>query len=107
MRKLIVLAALATLPAHADIFATGGIKGDSDGKTVLLTDACSLDLAKFERNHNLSLGDAQRAFYYTGEGLTQEGCWKSEAGSVVLVWPAENILRRWPIRNFKLERRDW
>ena len=30
---------------------------------------------------------------------------KKEAGSVLLIWPTESVVRRWPIANFKLAKR--
>lgn len=91
-------------PAFADVFAVGGMKGDSGGRTVLTTEPCmeKIDTLKLGTNKG-ALEGMRRAFYYTGDGRTNDGCWKHEAGSVLLVWPSENVIRRWPVKNFKIE----
>ena len=98
------LAATLATTAHADVFATGPMADDRDGRVVLTTELCTQKL------DTLALGTTKptvegmrRAFYYTGAGVTNEGCWKHEAGTVLLVWPTENTIRRRPIKNFKLE----
>jgi len=106
--KTMTLAAIAALTlttaAHADTFAVGGVKGDSKGRTVLTTEPCGFNADSFQVGISKALlGNMRRAFYYTSNGMTNEGCWKHDAGTIVLVWPTENIMRRWPIKNFKLE----
>ena len=91
-------------PAFADVFAVGGVKGDSAGRTVLTTEPCNQKMDTFTLGTTKATADGmRRVFYYTRDGLTSEGCWKHEAGTVLLVWPSENIIRRWPIKNFKIE----
>jgi hypothetical protein len=96
--------AVSMTPAFAEVFAVGGVKGDSAGRTVLTTEPCN------QKIDNFSLGTSKatttgmrRAFYYTGSGMTNEGCWKHEAGTILLVWPTENVMRRFPVKNFKIE----
>ena len=108
--KTTTLAAIAALTlttaAHADTFAVGGVKGDSKGRTVLTTEPCGFKADSFQVGiSKATLGDMRRAFYYTSDGGTNEGCWRHDAGTVVLVWPTENIMRRWPVANFKLAER--
>ena len=105
MRNLIMAATVAASisAAHGETFAIGGVKGDSKGRTVLTTEPCEFKMDSFQLGTNKALlGKMNRAFYYTGDGMTNEGCWKHDAGTVVLVWPTENIMRRWPIGNFKI-----
>jgi len=105
MRNLIIAATLAASvsAAHADTFAIGGVKGDSKGRTILTTEPCEFKMDSFQIGvSKATLGSMRRAFYYTSDGVTNEGCWKHDAGTVVLVWPTENIMRRWPIANFKI-----
>ena len=98
----LAVATLATA-AHADTFAIGGMKGDRKGRTVLTTEPCELKLNSLQLGTNkATLANMRRAFYYTSDGLTNEGCWRHDAGTVVLAWPSENILRRWPVGNFKV-----
>ena len=102
MRKAICVLMLASaIPAQAEIYATAGIKNDWRGKTILTTEPCELDVSRF--NLNLKKEEMKRVFYMAGDGQTGDGCWKHDHGSVVLAWPNENILRRWPIGNFKLQ----
>ena len=106
MKTAIIAACVAASlsPAFADVFAVGGVKGDSAGRTVLTTTPCieKIDTLKLGSN-KAALEGMRRAFYYTGDGTTNEGCWKHEAGTILLVWPTENVLRRFPIKNFKIE----
>jgi hypothetical protein len=105
--KTTTLAAIAALTltatAHAEIFATAGVKGDRDGRTVLTTDPCEIKFDLLQIGLNKTTTDEmRRAFYYTSDGKTNEGCWKHDAGTVVLVWSVEQIARRWPVNNFKV-----
>lgn len=106
MKTAIFAAAVAVsvAPAFADVFATGPMKDDRAGRVVLTTEPCAekLDTLRLGTN-KAALEGLRRAFYYTGNGETNDGCWKHEAGSVLLVWPSENVIRRWPIKNFKIE----
>ena len=98
----LAVATLATT-AQADTFAIGGMKGDRKGRTVLTTEPCGLKLDSLQLGTNkATLANMRRAFYYTSDGLTNEGCWRHDAGTVVLAWPSENILRRWPTAHFKV-----
>ena len=106
MKTAILAATLAVsvAPAFADVFAVGGVKGDSAGRTVLTTEPCNQKVDTFALGTTKAVADGmRRAFYYQGDGRTNEGCWKHEAGTVLLVWPTENIMRRFPIKNFKIE----
>ena len=98
-----VLVATLALPAHAEIFATAGVKGDRDGRTVLTTDPCEIkfDLLQIGLNKTTT-SEMRRAFYYTSDGTTNEGCWKHDAETVVMVWPVEPFVRRWPVSSFKV-----
>lgn len=99
----LAVATLAATAAQADTFAIGGMKGDRKGRTVLTTEPCALKLDSLQLGTNkATLSNMRRAFYYTADGLTNEGCWRHDAGTVVLAWPSENILRRWPVGNFKV-----
>jgi hypothetical protein len=101
-----VLAATLTTAAHADTFATAAVKGEPKGKTILTTDACTLALDAVALGTTAgNLTGMRRAFYYTDAGATEEGCWRHDAGTVLLAWPASKLLRRWPIANFKLAER--
>jgi len=105
MKTATTLAALAALTlatsAHADTFAVAGVKGDRKGRTILTTSPCELKLdALALGTTKANLAGMRRAFYYTSDGMTAEGCWRHDAGTVLLAWPDERILRRWPVKNF-------
>lgn len=106
MKTAIIAACVAAAmsPAFADVFATGPMKDDPVGRVVLTTEICAqkLDTLELGTNKGVLVG-LRRAFYYNGDGVTNEGCWKHEAGTVLLVWPTENVIRRRPIKNFKIE----
>jgi len=88
---------------HAGTFAVGGMLDDRKGRTVLTTEPCTQKIESFQLGtNNVTVEGMRRAFYFTGKGMTNEGCWKHEAGSVLLIWPTESVVRRWPIANFKL-----
>lgn len=96
---------LSTL-GHADTFATAPVKGERNGQTILTTEPCELALdAQALGTIKGNLSNMRRAFYYMGNGATEEGCWRHDAGTVVLAWPASTLLRRWPLANFKLAER--
>lgn len=96
--------AVSMTPAFADVFATGPMKGDSNGRVVLTTEPCNQKVETFTLGTGKATADGmRRAFYYQGDGRTNEGCWKHEAGTILLLWPTENVMRRFPVKNFKLE----
>ena len=87
--KTIIAAALAvlTINAHADTFAE--TDNQSRGKIVILTDACPTAPAE------------SRAYYYTGDGATEEGCWRYDGETIVIQWERQGK-RRYPIKYFTL-----
>ena len=96
------LVATLTLPAHAEIFATANNKDDRNGRTVLTTDPCEIkfDLLQIGLN-KITTSEMRRAFYYTSDGKTNEGCWKYDAETIVIVWERQGK-RRYPINMFSL-----
>ena len=83
---LLPLLAAASI-AHADNFADAD--NQAGGKIVLMTDAC-------ESDKSLS-----RAYFYTKDNITEDGCWKYDAETIVIVWEKEGK-RRYPISHFTL-----
>ena len=105
--KTATLAALAvatlTTAAHAGIFATSPMAAPLKGRTVLTTDACTLPLDAAALGTTAgNLAAMRRAFYYLDDGRTEEGCWRYDAETVVLAWPASKVLTRRPVGNFKV-----
>ena len=87
--KTIIFAALAalTLTAHAEPFAETDNQGG--GKIVILTDACPTSPTE------------SRAYFYTKDGTTEDGCWRYDGDTVVATWERQGK-RRYPISYFKL-----
>jgi len=86
--KYILLSLLtAATVAHADNFADS--ENQAGGKIVLMTDACATDKTQ------------SRAYFYTKDGITEDGCWKYDAETIVVVWEKEGK-RRYPISHFSL-----
>jgi hypothetical protein len=89
MKNLIITitAALAMTSVCANPFAE--TDNQAGGKIVILTDVCEADKAQ------------SRAYFYTRDGLTEEGCWKYDAETIVIVWERQGK-RRYPISMFSL-----
>lgn len=105
--KTATIAALAvaalTTTAQADIFATSSMAAPLKGRTVLTTDACALPLDAAALGTTAgNIANMRRAFYYLDDGRTEEGCWRYDAETVVLAWPASKVLTRRPVGNFKV-----
>jgi hypothetical protein len=108
MKKLMTLAAIAATAttAHADVFAIAGMAPPDKGRTILTTEPCALTIdAAALKTTPANVENMRRVFYYLNDGRTEEGCWKYDAETVVLAWPASNILTRRPLANFTLKRR--
>ena len=86
MKKLLALLLIANL-AHASNFAE--TDNQSGGKIVITTEACQKDVSIF------------RAYNYTQDGKTEDGCWKYDSDTVVVFWDVIGK-RRYPISYFKL-----
>lgn len=80
------LALCAALSAHADPFAD--TDNQAGGKITLMTEQC-------ENSKD------SRAFFYTQDGQTEDGCWRYDGNTVVVTWEKTGR-RRYPISYFKL-----
>ena len=89
MKNLIIIltAALAITSACANPFAE--TDNNAGGKIVILNEAC-------EGKPALS-----RAYLYTKDNLTEDGCWRYDNDTIVIEWEKEGR-RRYPINVFKL-----
>lgn len=109
MKKLITLAAIAATAttAHADVFAIAGMASPHKGRTILTTEPCTLKIdAVALKTTPANVENMRRVFYYLDDGRTEEGCWKYDAETVVIAWPASNLLMRRPLANFTLKKRN-
>lgn len=86
MRKFLILSAFCAA-AHAGNFAQ--TDNQSGGKIVIMTETCSKDASM------------SRAYNYTSDGRTEDGCWKYDNDTVVIQWDVIGR-RRYPIKYFSL-----
>ena len=86
MKKLLFLLALSA-SAHAETFADTSNKGG--GKIAVLTDWCVSNAA------------LKRAYFYTKDGYTEDGCWYLDGDTIVIEWAGEGR-KRYPVKIFKL-----
>ena len=89
MKNLIItlVTSLTLGAAYADPFAeTDNLAG---GKITILTDQCD------------GKPQQSRAYYFTKEGMTEDGCWRYDGDTVVVEWDKLGR-RRYPINYFKL-----
>jgi hypothetical protein len=89
MKNLIITitAALSMTSVCANPFAE--TENQAGGKIVILTEAC-------EGKPALS-----RAYFYTKDNVTEDGCWRYDNDTIVIEWEKEGR-RRYPIGVFKL-----
>jgi hypothetical protein len=89
MKNLIITftAALAITSVSANPFAE--TDNNAGGKIIILTEPC-------EGKPALS-----RAYFYTKDNLTEDGCWRYDNDTIVIEWEKEGR-RRYPIGAFKL-----
>lgn len=89
MKKFMTVAALLLCSTADAQFASSVIATMNNvgkGKIVLLDEPCE-DKARATT--------MKRAFYYTRDNYTADGCWKIDAGTVVIEWDGEGK-RRYP-----------
>lgn len=99
MKHFILPLLIAAPIAQADVFATTHATGSWSTHGVLTTEPCALDIKDKDTS--------RRIFYYTKSGETGEGCWRHDAGTILLTW-ADGAVRRWPVSNFKIvAARSW
>ena len=96
MKKILIgaLLALTTTLANAEMLAT--LPNKAGGK-IVLTDEICVDPVTKERYDAL-----KRAYNYSAEGGTSEGCYFVEDESVVVVWvnSQSRDRSRYPLENF-------
>ena len=94
MKKL--LAALLFVPMMAQAAAIATMPNRAGGKIVLTDEAC---VHKGKRYDGLN-----RAYNYSTEGYTTEGCFLVEVETVVVIWNdgSANSKMRYPAENFTI-----
>lgn len=80
--SIILMGAVATASAQNVL---GTIKNQAGGKIVLLEEPCAKANSQGQR----------RAFFWTSDNYSDDGCWKLDNGTVVVEWDG-NGRRRYP-----------
>jgi len=97
LKKL--LGCLLFVPILAQAETIASMPNQGGGKIVLTNEACKVGSKTYP---NLN-----RAYNYTSEGYTSEGCFYVEDETVVVVWNQSNGAKqmRYPAENFTLTKR--
>lgn len=96
MKKLITVLLLSLLSAHASADTIASMPNQGGGKIVLTNETCKYK----DKTYSL----LSRAYNYTAEGYTSEGCFYVEDESVVIIWDQNGSVarRRYPAENFTI-----
>jgi hypothetical protein len=81
--------------AYGAVIAT--LPNQAGGKIVLTDEVCKYQGKTY--NHLL------KAYFYTNEGLTGDGCWALEDETITIVWKDNGTTRRYPAQNFDIRRK--
>ena len=94
MKRTLVslLLLLSAAAVNAETFATQPNK--AGGKIVLTDETCRHDGKTFDK--------LNRAYNYSTEGYTSEGCWMVDGETIVIVWVENSQRMRYPFENFTL-----
>lgn len=98
--KKILASLLLLLSVHASAEMMATLPNKAGGKIVLTDEVC-IDPSTKERYDSL-----KRAYNYSSEGGTSEGCWMLEDESVVVVWVLNRGREksRYPLENFTMNK---
>lgn len=97
MKKLITVLLLSLLSAHASADTIASMPNKGGGKIVLTNEVCKLENKTYET--------LRRAYNYTSEGHTSEGCYYVEDETVLVVWKSADgraSRMRYPAENFTI-----
>ena len=95
MRKLLLTLLLCPMVAYGAVVAT--MPNQAGGKIVLTDDQCT--------HNGKSYPSLFKAYFYTPEGTTGDGCWRLDDETVIIVWIDNNTTRRYPAVNFDIRKR--
>jgi hypothetical protein len=96
LKKLIAILLFIPTIALGAVIAT--LPNQAGGKIVLTDEAC--------RYQGKTYDHLRKAYFYTNEGLTGDGCWALEDETIAIVWKDNGITRRYPVQNFDIKRRQ-
>lgn len=95
MKKLIGVLLLCPMLAYGAVIAT--MPNQAGGKIVLTDEQCTYN--------NKSYPSLLKAYFYTPEGITGNGCWRLDDETIVIAWIDSNTTRRYPAENFDIRKR--
>jgi hypothetical protein len=95
MRKLLAVLLFCPILAYGAVIAT--MPNQAGGKIVLTDEQCTYN--------GKSYPSLLKAYFYTPEGTTGDGCWKLDDETVIIVWIDSNTTRRYPAENFNIRKR--
>lgn len=95
MKKIIASILFCPMLAYGAVIAS--MPNQAGGKIVLTDEQC--------RHKGRVFDNLRKAYFYTTEGLTGDGCWALEDEVVVVVWIENGVTRRYPAENFDIRRR--
>jgi hypothetical protein len=95
MRKLIGVLLLCPMLVYGAVIAT--MPNQAGGKIVLTDEPCVYG--------NKSYPSLLKAYFYTPEGITGNGCWRLDDETIIIAWIDSNTTRRYPAENFDIRKR--
>ena len=95
--KAIITTLLLCFSIHAGAAVVASMPNQAGGKIVLTDEEC--------RHKGKTYTNLLKAYFYTPEGITGDGCWAIEDEVVVVVWIDTGNTRRYPIQNFDIRKR--
>jgi hypothetical protein len=95
MKKLIGVLLLCPMLAYGAVIAT--MPNQAGGKIVLTDEQCTYN--------NKSYPSLLKAYFYTPEGITGNGCWRLDDETIIIAWIDSNTTRRYPAENFDIRKR--
>jgi hypothetical protein len=95
MKKL--LAILLFIPTFAFGAVIATMPNQAGGKIVLTDEACIHNGKNYE--------GLFKAYFYTPQGTTGDGCWRLDDETVVVVWIESGTTRRYPVLNFDIRKK--
>ena len=100
MKKTITVLLLSLLSVHASAETIASMPNQGGGKIVLTNEICKVGDKTYSK--------LNRAYNYTSEGYSNEGCFYIEDETVVVIWDQGNKSKqmRYPAENFTIVKKS-
>lgn len=85
------------IPSLANAEAIANMPNKAGGKIVLTDEVC--------KHKGKTYDGLYRGYNYSKEGYSDEGCYKVEDETIVMVWKTEGDTMRYPLENFTAVKR--